>query len=310
MRQQFNKLMWLSLLCATCFGLACQAPGTNTTVNSAVNLNANSYINSNSANSSVSSSNTSSSNTMNNSGVLIETKEPEQYQATVVLKFEVSGAQNLAVPPIKAEVARSGADRRMEFALPNGEKLIYLDRGGKQFVISPNRKQYAELTKEALGFDVRRLLMPEQIVNQVRNLKGVEQVGEEKFEGRDVVRYRYGATTNTQSKAGTIATESIVLVDKETTLPLRSVTNSQSLDGNVQGIQGLNFITEMNNLRTTADANLFAEPTDYKQVAPEEIKAQVNVLFSAATAIIGQMMKSAQPTNPTASPVMTASPNQ
>ncbi len=290
MRQQLKKSIWVSLFCVTCFGLACQPPAANTTVNTAFNTNSNLSFNTNSAN-----SNVSNSNMIDTSGATIETKEPEQYQAAVTLKFEVSGAQNLAVPPLKAEVARNGADRRMEFALPNGEKLIYIDHNGKQFVVAPARKQYAELTKEALGFEVRRLLMPEQIVNQVKNLKGVERVGEEKVGDRDAVKYRYGATTDTQTKAGTVATESVVLVDKETGLPLRSVTNSESQTGNVQGIKGLTFVTEMSNIRTTADPSLFAEPTDYKQVEPEQIKAQVDMVFNAAVALFSQLMKSAQP---------------
>ncbi|MCY7347316.1 MAG: hypothetical protein LH614_13965 [Pyrinomonadaceae bacterium] len=287
-----KKSIWLSVVGAACLGVACQPPTTNTTVNTAANTNSNLSVNANLMNTNVANVNSAST-----SSTAIETKEPEQYQATVSLKFETSGAQNLASPPIKADVARSGADRRMEFALPNGEKLIYLDRNGKQLIISPNRKQYAELTKEALGFEVRKLMLPEQIVNQVKAMKGVERVGEEKFDGREVVKYRYGATTNTQTQAGTVATESFILVDKETGLPLRSFTSSQSQNGSVQGIQGLSLVTEMSNIKTVVDASLFTEPTDYKQVAPEEIKQQVNLVFSAAMAIIGQIMKSAQPTN-------------
>lgn len=298
MWQQTSKLIWVSLLCAAGLGSACQ-PATNTNVNAAINsnVNRNVNVNTNSVNSNIAASNTTST-----SNATIETKEPEQYQATVTLKFELSGAQSVAVPPIKAEVAKNGADRRMEFNLPNGEKLIYIDHDGKQFVISPNRKQYAELTKEAVGFEVRKMLMPEQIVNQVKNLKGVEQVGEEKVDGRDTVKYRYGSTTNTQSKAGTVSTESTVLVDKETSLPLRSVTSSESQNGDVQGIKGLNFITEMSNIRMTADAELFKQPTDYQQVAPAQIKSQIDAVFSVAMNVLGQLMKSsAQPT---------ATPNQ
>jgi len=292
MQHLIKKSIWLSVIGTACFGLACQQPAMNTVVNSATNTNVNSAVNANSTNANVSNANLTSANSS-----AIETKEPEQYQATVSLKFEISGAQNLAVPPIKADVARNGADRRMEFVLPNSEKIIYLERGGKQLLISPNKKQYAELTKDALGFEVRSLLLPEQIVNQVKAMKGVERVGEEKLDGRDVIKYRYGATTNTQTQAGTVNTESFILVDKETGLPLRSVTSSQSQSGSVQGIQGLSLVTEMSNIKTVADAGLFAEPTDYKQVSPEEIKQQVNVLFSAAMAILGQVMKSAQPAN-------------
>lgn len=288
MRQNIlNQLTGLFLIGSIGFGAACNQPAPNTTITTNANSNANAGTNANSANANAANMTTAPS-------AAIETKEPEQYQATVALKFEATGAQNVATPPLKAEVARNGADRRMEFVLPNGDKLVYLDRGGKQYVISPNRKQYAELTKEALGFEVRKLLLPEQIVNQVKTLKGVERVGEEKFDGRDVVKYRFGATTNTQTKAGTVATESIILVDKETGLPLRSLTNSQSQDGNVQGIQGINLITEMSNIRTTADPNLFAEPTDFQKVEPEVVQQQVNAVFQAAMLIVGQMMKSAQ----------------
>ena len=299
MRKKFEKAIWFSVFAIGSFNLACQPPANNSTTNANVsnaNVNSNSSLNANAVNANGSNANMIGSTTSN-----IETEEPEQYQATVALKFETSGAQNLAVPPLKAEVARNGSDRRMEFALPNGEKLIYLERGGKQFVVSPNRKQYAEINKESVGFDPRRLLMPEQIVNQVRNLKGVERVGEEKIDGRDAVKYRYGATTNTQTKAGTVATESTILVDKETGLPLRSVTNSESQNGDVQGIKGLNFITEMSNIRTTADANLFAEPTDFQKVAPEQIKSQIDLVYNAAVTLFGQLLKSAQ---------TTATPNQ
>lgn len=290
-QNKMNSFFGLFVAAAACFNFACQPTTGNTATNAAANVNVNTNANANSMN-----ANSANANAMNNAGAAIETKEPDQYQATVTLKFEVAGASNIASPPIKADVARSGADRRMEFVLPNGDKLIYVDHDGKQFVIAPNKKQYAELTKEALGFEVRKMLTPAQIVEQVKTLKGVERVGEEKVDGRDAIKYRYGSTTNTQTKAGTVATESIVLVDKETTLPLRSSTVAQSQNGNVQGVQGLSLVTEMSNIQTTADASLFNEPTDYKQVAPEEIKAQINTIFSAAMLLLGQMLKTAQPT--------------
>ena len=296
MKIKTRNLTWLMLFATAVFGLAC-APPTNP-INSGNTSNTNTITNTNTN----VNSNLSNVNSSNVSSAMVETKEPEQYQATVSLKLETSGSQAMTMPPLKAEVARNGDDRRMEFGLPNGEKLIYLDKGGKQFVISPARKQYAELNQESLGFEVRRMLMPAQIVNQMKNVKGVERVGEEKVNGRDVIKYRYGTTTNTQTKAGNVETESYILVDKETSLPLRSETVAES-QGNVQGVQGLRLVTELGNIRTESPAELFAEPTDFKKVAPEEIRQQVNTLFSAAVAIIGQMMKTAQPaTTPMASP--------
>jgi hypothetical protein len=76
-------------------------------------------------------------------------------------------------------------------------------------------------------------------------------------------------------------------------LPLRSFTNAES-QGNVQGVKGASLVTEINNIRTTADPALFAEPTDFAKVPPEQIRGQVDAFFSIATAFITQMMKSAQ----------------
>ena len=272
------------------FGAGCQAPGTNGTT-APVNANAAANVVANSVNTVAQAAN-SVMNVPTNAG--IDAKEPEAYQATVMLKLETVGAQNpTPFPPLKADVARSGADRRMEFKLPGGETVIYLDKGGRQLLISPQRKQYAELNKESVGVDVRRMLMPEQIVNQLKNMKGVEQDGEEKIDGRDAIRYRYASTANTQSQAGAVKTESFILVDKQTGLPLRSFTNAAA-QGNVQGVNAVNLVTEINNIKTDVDANLFNEPTDYAKVAPDVIRGQINALFSVAAALIGQMMKTTQ----------------
>jgi hypothetical protein len=305
--QFLNKKVALSVSLASLAGfanLACQAPAGNGAANTAViNTSPNSVANSvNTA--------TAIANSVINvpTGAAIDAKEPEKYQATVLLKLETTGAQNNSpFPPIKAEVARSGNDRRMEFKMPTGETVIYLDKGGRQILISPQRKQYAELNKEAVGFEVRRLLMPEQIVNQLKNMKGVEQVGEEKIDGRDAVKYRFASTTNTQSQAGKVNTESFIFVDKETGLPLRSFTNAAA-QGSVQGVNAVNLVTEINNIKTDVDANLFNEPTDFAKVAPEQIRSQINAIFSVAAAVIGNMMKSVQAETPTPVPSTTPTP--
>jgi hypothetical protein len=230
----------------------------------------------------------------------VETREPEQYQAAIDLKFEAIGDQKAApMPAIGAIVARNGADRRMEFNLPGGEKVVYLDKGDTHYMLLPNRKQYAELNKEALGFEVRKMLMPEQIVGQVKTMKGVERIGEENLNGRQVVKYRYGAAADTKTKAGTVETESYIIVDKETGLPLRSETLSQSQSGaNVQGYKGLRFVTEMSDIKTEAPSALFEVPEGYQKIDPEQVKSQAKMIFDAAVLIIGQALKQGQPYAP------------
>ncbi|MGI9035354.1 MAG: hypothetical protein ACR2GD_04870 [Pyrinomonadaceae bacterium] len=301
-----NKFAFL--LCAA-FGLtACQTPTTTTTTNANTNTNTNqttvSVENSNGNTTMMSNANNNSTASANS---VVEASEPQQYQATVTLSVEAGGNdKKMALPKISAQVARSGDNRRMEFTLPSGEKVIYLDLGGKQLIVSPQRKQYAELDKDSLGVDVRRLLTPAQIVDRVKAMNGVERVGEEKYNGRDAVKYQYQATTNTQTKAGNVETNSVIYVDKETGLPLHSETASTAQGGAVNGINNVRFVTEMTNLQPTADASLFAEPTDYQKVAPEQIRQQLNALFNIVGTFIGQAMQQTQQT--AISPTPTATP--
>jgi hypothetical protein len=294
MHRFVNRIAAVGLILLSLAFAACQMPATNSNV-AVANTNANSSnslansINSN-ANSAVSS---------------IETSEPAIYQANVNLTLEAIGeTQKATLPAIGAKVARTGADRMMEFTLPTNEKVIYLDKGGVNYLILPNRKQFAELTKDSVGFEVRRLLMPEQIVEQVKRLQGIREVGEETFAGRSAVKYAYAATANTQTQAGKVDTESYLIIDKETGLPLRSETVTQSQSGsNVQGYKGIRLVTEMSDITTTPDAAAFNVPADFKKIDPEQVRAQANLIFSGVAALIGQAMKQAQPAA-SASPAM------
>jgi hypothetical protein len=283
------------VITAILIAAGCQPPPANTNVANTTAVNINTNVN------------TNSNTTVTTS--TITTSEPDQYQTNVRLTLETLGEQKASTPPLGAVVARSGADRVMEFTLPSNEKIIYLDKGGMNYVILPNRKQYAELTKEALGFEVRRLLMPEQIVQQVKAIPGVRLVGEETSNGRTVVKYAYSGTANTGTQAGTVATESYILVDKETSLPVRSETVTQSqTGGNVQGVSGLRMVTEMTDIKTTPDSTIFTLPADFQKIDAEQVKAQANLIFNAAAAIIGQVIRQAQAPAPSPSASVATSP--
>lgn len=287
-------LMLFALISSFLVLTGCQPQASNTGAN-LVNTNANV----NASNSFVNASNTNTSNAnLTGSSEVVETREPEQYEAKVTMRAEALGdTQKANFPPLTAAVARNGTERRMEFVLPgNNEKVIYLDKAGTNYLILPNRRQYAELNRESLGFEVRRMLLPEQIVQQVKNLKGLQMVGEEQMNGRTVTKYKYEAVANTQTQAGQVETESFLIVDKETGLPLRSETVAQSqTGGNVQGYKGLRLVTEMSDIKTTTDAATFSLPPDYAKVEAEQIKAQVNLIFGVAMQLFGQMMNQQRP---------------
>ena len=292
------------ILLGLCGGLfiftACQPPAANSNVAS---INTNSNL-------SNSLSNSTNSNAM--ASAPVDAREPEQYQATVKLQLQAVGnTQTMTVPPIVANVARDANNRAMEFSLPTGEKVIYLDKGDNEhYLILPNRKQYAELTPEAVGFDVRRMMTPDQIVTQIKSIQGVQPAGEQIVDGRQAMKYTYSGTATTQTEAGKVDTQSYLLVDKETGLPLHSETLSQTENGsNVQGYRGIKLVTDLSDIKTTPDPNLFNVPEGYAKIDPEQVRATANVIFSAVTAIVGQALKQAQ-TNaaPTVSPSPTTSP--
>ena len=149
--------------------------------------------------------------------------------------------------------------------------------------------------------------MPEEIVRQVQSLPGVQRVGEERYNGRDAIRYQYGAVANTGTQAGQVSTDSYFLVDKLTGLPLRSEAVSRSNSGaNVQGVNGVRVVTEISDITTDAPADLFQRPSDYQKIDPQQVRAQVDLIFNSIAAIVTQLINQARPSSN--SPAITPTP--
>lgn len=240
----------------------------------------------------------------------IAAREPETYKATLVFSAETEGGEKtIGIPTLSAEVARNGADRRLSFKLPDGSDLVYLERGGVQYGIAPARKQYAELTPEATGFQIQKLMTPGQLVAHLDRLRGIELVGEEPLAGRTAVKYRYARTAQTQTTAGEVRTESFVYVDKDTGLPLRAELFSEA-SGNVQGVKGAKIVAEMRDITTTVDPSLFEIPAGMTKVPESQVRAQVDAVANTVAAVLRSLLTNMNaappPPSPTTSP--TASP--
>ena len=239
-------------------------------------------------------------------GIIINAREPAKYSATLQLSLETAGGdKTIGVPSLSVQVARSGDDRRVEFKLPDGTPLVYLDHNNHHYVIVPGRKQFAELTQEATGGQMQKLMTPGQLVEDLKDLKGVERAGEEPVNGRVAEKYRYNASTNTNTKAGEVKAEAFVYVDKETGLPLRAELNAAS-SGDVKGMKAARVVAEMRDIKTAIEASLFEVPAGYAQVAPEKVREQIDALTSAVAAVLKALM--ANPATPAASPAASISP--
>jgi outer membrane lipoprotein-sorting protein len=268
------SLLMISLL--GLFGSACQRADTNTNTNATANAN------------------TSPANVIADISPeptsAIAAREPERYRAVMVFSAETEGGQKtVGIPSLSAEVARSGADRRVSFKLPDGSDLIYLEQGDKHIVIAPGRKQYAELTPEATGFQLQKLMTAGQLVSYLEKLKGVERVGEEQMNGRSADKYRYATTTNTSTSAGEVKSEAFVYVDKETGLPLRVELFTEA-SGNVQGVKGAKIVAEMRDISTNVDDSLFQVPPGLNKVPPEQVRSQIDAFTSTVAALVKALL--------------------
>ena len=281
------------LLAVAIAGAACQ-PGTPSNTNANVaNVNTNGATNTNSA-------------APTTPTATIETREPEQYRATLVFSASAEGKpQGLQLP---VEVARSGDNRRYAFNnVPVIGQVIFLDRADKRYLILPGRKQYAEITPSLVGFDVRSLT-PGQVVTYLQNQRGVERVGEEQRDGRTVTKYRYAATAKTASQAGDVATESFIYVDKDTGLPLHAELTGQST-GNVQGVSRAHLVADMRDIQTTVDPAVFELPTGLTQLSEEQIKQQVATIGQFLQFALGALNAQMGGGAPAGGATTTATPN-
>lgn len=295
------SVLLLLVIFSLALSQACQTATNTNTTTTTTNTNAGANTN------------TTATTTTTTTGATVDTREPEKYRATVNIKIEATGNQTTSLPTLTSEFARDGANRRLSFTLPGGDEIIYLDQQNKRIIILPKRKQYAELTPEATGFEVPSVMTPGQIVNQLKTSTSYQLVGDEPWNGRPATKYRFSSTQQTNTQAGEVKTEAFLYVDKETGLPIRSETIAQSTGGNVQGYSGAKIIQEINNIQTEVDPKLFEVPQGYARIEPEQIKQQVNAVTQAVLFFAQQMMQNAQRqgtsanTN-TAPPATTASP--
>ena len=267
-----------------------------------VNLNVNTNVNAN-ANLSAANANTATAPST------LAAREPDKYRATLVFSAETEGGEKtIGIPTISAEVAKNGADRRLSFKLPDGSDLIYLERGGQHYAIAPGRRQYAELTPEATGFQLHKLMTPGQLVSYLDRLQGIQLVGEESQAGRTAMKYRYARTSQTNTSAGEVKTESFIYIDKDTGLPLRAELFGEA-SGNVQGVKGATVVAEMRDISTTVDPTLFDVPTEYNKVPEQQVRAQVNAITNTIAAVLRTLLTNMNTTPPPPpSPTATASP--
>jgi hypothetical protein len=297
MRFPSNAELLTASLSLALFAAACQPqPGANTNAANTANANANSNA-----------AAVTNANDATSAPNAFESREPNEYQATLVITQAATNRGQAATLP-NVLVARSGDNRRYSVSnLPVVGEVIFLDRADKRYVVLPTQKKYLELGAETTGFDVRSLT-PAQMADRLKSQPGVQRVGDDTVNGRSVVKYRYAAAGHTSTAAGDVSGDSYIYVDKDTGLPIKFEGAAQST-GNVAGASQARLTAELRDLKTTVDPAAFDLPQGYAQITKEEMQRYMQTLVTAFQFMQGMMNSNggaAPATNP--SPATTATP--
>ncbi|HWN97766.1 MAG TPA: hypothetical protein VNS63_00690 [Blastocatellia bacterium] len=264
--------------CAGVLLSGCSNTGTNTTAN----------MNSNAGSMAVANAN---ANTADAAGTTsLEAREPERYSATTNITIQPTGnAPQTNIPPLQFAFARMGTDRRVSFKLPEpvGE-VVYLEKSPLKYLIFPSRNQYVELDPDQLGFQLGNLMSPASALERLKERTQYESLGTETVNGRTAVKYRFKGAADTHTKVGTAQADSVVYVDQETGLPLRTEIETTSSSGT-----GVRIVTVTDGLQLNPDTTLFEVPTQMKKVTSTELKEQVQGFVNGMRAFAGYLRQQA-----------------
>ncbi|HSB10290.1 MAG TPA: hypothetical protein VLM38_12455 [Blastocatellia bacterium] len=217
---------------------------------------------------------------------VIEAREPDAYSVVTTINVQPTGnAPQTSIPPLQFRFARLGTDRRLSFNLPEpvGE-VIYIEKSPLKYLIFPSRNQYVELDPNELGFQLGELMSPASVIARLKERGRYETMGTETINGRVAIKYRFAGSADTHTKAGTAQADSIVYVDQQTGVPLRSEIETTTSSG-----AGARIVTSADELKFTADNSMFEIPNGMKKVTSTELKQQVQSFMGAMRAVAGYL---------------------
>jgi outer membrane lipoprotein-sorting protein len=205
----------------------------------------------------------------------INIKDPERYSVTVTISTQAASeapATMAAIAPHQFGFAKLGADRRWAFVLPAPlGQMVYLEKSGLKYLVLVDRKQYVELTPDALGFQPASVLTPGAVAERLKPGAQHEELGLDTVNGRTAIKYRLTGAGDTSRQ-----TDAVIFVDQETGLPLRCEMNAVQPAG-----PKLRVIVEARDVQLNPDRLQFDVPAGMKKVTPQEAKPQIESFASA-----------------------------
>lgn len=199
------------------------------------------------------------------------TKEPEKYSAKIVFAFRYDEAASNFIEQ-NYFVARDGANRRLDFESADREISYLQTADGKQTILLPKQKVYAELTapeekaeattftNQPNDFSLGNLLYAKPI-----NASFV-RVGNEEVAGRQTTKYQLDFGTVKESE--TVRTQTFVWADENLGLPIKTEVIALENDQPT----GAKNIIELREIKTEVDPQLFEVPLGSRKITFQEIR--------------------------------------
>jgi hypothetical protein len=207
-----------------------------------------------------------------------QTKEPERYQATMVITGSLGAQANVpgmsGLTTKEMLVARDKEKRRVDTELFPGMKVSYLQLASGSYMLVPAGKVYAELKPGGAGVEADQAknsspdFSPDKLLNQTSGGVRYEELGKEDVDGRASVKYRV-TTINRTGESREVTTESLIWIDVALGMPIKSET---TVTGGATS--GAKYSTEMRDLKEDVDPSLFELPPDYRKVDYKDILRQ------------------------------------
>ncbi len=202
----------------------------------------------------------------------IDIKEPERFSVTLTISAQETASE--APAPMLTQqlsLAKIGADRRWAFGLPAPlGQIVYLEKSGLRYLVVFERKQYVELTPDAIDFQLGEVFTPHAIAERLKS-RQYENLGLEPVNGRTAIKYRATAASDGSNRG-----DGVIFVDQETGLPLRSELNITAPSGTKA-----RMIAEVRDVQLNPDRAQFDVPAGMKKISPQEARQQLGSFVSA-----------------------------
>jgi len=185
-----------------------------------------------------------------------QTKEPDRYSATRTITITKISGETVVT---RSSIARDGELRRYEFEAADDadKRTVYLEVPEGRFVLLPGEKIYADLGSENdAGLSEEDETFPEGLLHSDITTTSYQKIGPESIGGRSATKYRI--VVNSSSSENVSVSETLMWVDDELHMPIKSETKSAG---------GGKVIMEISDLVLKVDESVFKIPPDYKRLS-------------------------------------------